>query len=175
MTKRHLLIIGSMIALAGFVGLLLMRFTSDSPAYTPRTMTNQNPMFVVTEFSFTEGTNHVASRGSPLMGRINMFLRKSGRKPVNRALPPVALRTVRDSSVLWVSFKHPNTPLRLAAFLTRPDGATELIWPKTQSPGGMVSGYLAAWVLPAHPTNYPGWWFHIVTVPDGNRCASFEL
>lgn len=71
MTLRRLIIIGSTILVGGFVAALLMRFASHRPAYTPRTMTNQDPLFVVTEFSFTEGTNHVASRGNALMGRIN--------------------------------------------------------------------------------------------------------
>jgi hypothetical protein len=173
---RRLIIIGSAILAGGIVGSLVATVASRDSGYAPRLMTNGNPVFIVTNFRITEGTNHIVSRGSPLMGRINTLLMRKGRKPLSAALPPCTMRTVRGSSVLWVSYKHPRAPLlSIAALLTRPDGTTELIWSKSQWSGGMGSPSVITWVLPSHPTNYPAWGFHIVSVPDGNRFASFEL
>jgi len=176
MTKRRLITIGSMILATGVVGGLLMRFAPDDFAYTPRTMTNQDPAFAVMRFGITEGTNHSARIGNPLMGRINMMLLRSGRTPLTRARPPCFVTTTQDTSVLWVSLKHSNALPFSAALLARPDGVTEeVIWSKTGVSDPVSSGSLTAWVLPSQATNYQGWWFHLVTVPEGKRFASFEL
>ncbi len=152
-------------------GFLLMQFASNHSDYAPRTMTNQDPAFAVTMFSFTDGTNHTVYRGSPVMGRINTMLVGAGIKPFTSARQ-CAVTTTRETSVLWVSFKHSNALVGtgapyIAALLTRPDGVTEMIEPKASMSDPVSFGYLTAWSLPSHATNYPGWWFHLVTRPDG--------
>jgi hypothetical protein len=174
MTKLRLISIAAAILVAGLVGSVLIQ-PSQGRVYMPRTMTNQDPAFVIEEVRITEGTNHVYLRGSPLMGRINMWWMNNGRNPLSRALPPFTVTTTQDTVVLWVNVRGKRGAWRLAALLTEPEGETKLIQSPQGGPNRMDDGYFGAWVLPSHATNFPGWWLHIVTTPDGERVASFEL
>ncbi len=185
MTRRRVTTVACL-AVALLVGaLLFVRSTVGIAEYAPRSITNQDPAFAVTTFAFTHGTKHTFSRGSGILGKINDSLISAGKLPVTKSRQ-WTLTTTQDTSVLWVSFTHSNALVGtaapyIAALLTRPDGVTELIEPAdergrlVQAADPKSSGYMTAWRLPSRATNYPGWWFHLVTRPDGKRFASFEL
>ena len=105
------------------------------------------------------------------------------------------MTTTQDTSVLWVTYIHSNalagTGRPYIGLLTCAGAGDELIRSRfgAQLPkraGYMIqsrfgaqlpksAGYIEAWVFPARATNFHGCWFHIVTVPQGERLASFEL
>lgn len=161
------------------MALLFVIFAPSGDEYKPRKMTNQDPAFAVTSFTFTHGTNHTTYRGSPILGRANRALMQLGFGPVGYSRQ-LTTTTTQDTSVVWVSFGHSNALIGtgapyIAALLTRPDGVTDLIEPAAAMGDPKSVGYLTIWKLPSAATNYPGWWFHLVTRPDGKRFASFEL
>ena len=166
------------------VGLLLAtvlarRSTAKTAELLPRTFTNQNPAFAVMKFEFTHGTNHTASRGSSLLGRLNASLMSAKKKPWTSARQ-WTITTTQDTSVLWVTYMHSNALAGrggpyIAGLLTRPGAGDELVRSRFGAQLPKRAGYIEAWVLPARATNFHGCWFHIVTVPQGERFASFEL
>lgn len=170
MTKLRLISIASIILVVGVLAVRLGRGEGD---YAVREMTIHNSAFAVTRVRITEGTNHSARRGSPLLGELNMKMMRSGRKPFTRAMPPCIVTTTQDTSVLWLSFGMTNAWPNTAGLLTRPDGVTEYIW--LSSGAWDRTGHLKAWALPLRATNYSGWSFHLVTMPQGERLVSLDL
>lgn len=166
------------------VGLLLAtvlvrRLTTNAAELLPRSFTNQNPAFAVMKFEFTHGTNHTVSKGSSLLGRLNASLISARRKPWTSARQ-WTITTTQDTSVLWVTYMHSNALAGrvnpyIAGLLTRPGAGDELIRPRTGTQLPKRAGYIEAWVFPARATNFHGSWFHLVTVPEGEKFASFEL
>jgi hypothetical protein len=114
-----------------------------------------------------------------MLGKLNAS-RLSAGKPPFTSQRQWSIATTQDTSVLWVSFTHSNALVGsgapfIAALLTRPDGIDEFIVPTASMSDPKSFGYMTVWTLPSRATNYPGWWFHLVTRPDGKRFASFEL
>jgi hypothetical protein len=146
--------------------------------YAPRSVTNQNPGFAITKFTFTHGKKHQATAGNAALAKLNDLLISAGILSPKRPRP-WTIRTAQHTSVLWISFTHSNAPGAsgpppIVALLTRPDGVTERIDAfSMNNPNG--PGYLSAWKLPALATNYSGWRFQIVTTPECERLASLEL
>ena len=143
-------------------------------------MTNQNPAFAVTAFVFTHGKKHAVRRNeNVIVGKINDSLTSAGVVPATKPRP-WTLVTSEDTSVLWVSFTHSNALVgagspSVGALLTRPDGVNELIYPRASTGNPNGPGYMKAWKLPSRAASYRGWSLHLITVPEGERLATFEL
>ena len=169
-------------ALAGaavVISLVIGLRRKDGDSYTPKAATN-TAAFRIIAVKFTHGTNHTINRGGRIVGLVDRALRGAGLRATNATSLRQTISTRQETSVLWLSYAHSNTvtgtgPPYVAALLTRPDGVTELVQATRHMSDPVSKGYLSGWSLPGHATNYSGWWFHVVTRPDGERVMSFKL
>jgi hypothetical protein len=178
MTRRRFITLACLTTVGLLLAAVLVRRSTTAEAL-PRLFTNQNPAFVVLKFEFTQGTNHTVGSGNSLLGKLNASLISARKKPWTSARQ-WTITTTQDTSVLWVTYMHSNAlagKVRpyITGLLTRPGAGDELIRCGFGTQLPKRAGNIEAWVFPARATNFHGCWFHFVTVPQGEKLASFEL
>lgn len=166
----------SCLAVGALLVAIVWSVRSTAGEYSPRSYTN-DPAFAVISYAFTHGTNHTMNTGYAMLAKINAA-RISARKRPFTHHRHWSMATTQNTSVLWVSFKHPpgpasRVPPYLTALLSSPNHGDEVI--RVSKGAYDRRGYMFAFTLPSRATNYSGWQFHLVTVPEGTRVISFDL